>query len=334
MQEAPRGSRYAGVMLSFRPREWSGAVGDVAVLLPLFLAMDRTIDFPLERSFALAGLFYIWSGLYYGVPIPVQPLKAMAAAVLAQGLPFEVVRWAALLLALILLAGQPLADRISRAFPKPVVKGLQLGLGILLVRAGWRMLARGASVSAVVPASQGEAILWAVAFLVVPQLPLTLGNSVYATADAAREYFGERAGRVTPRALFADLGVVNLIAAAFGAYPLCHGSGGVTAHYAFGGRTGGTAVLAGAAYLGLALAGPRTTPLLAAIPNALLGVVLLYIGIRHAMLLRSLAGRYEWAAALAAGVAGGLTGNLAASLVIGWAAALLSSICGCGAQAE
>src|SRR3989304_730120 len=66
----------------------------------------------------------------------------------------------------------------------------------------------------------------ALAVLVLPQLPLTLGNSVVSTAAVAQEYFGERAVRVTPRTLLRDMGLANLAAGLGGGIPLCHGAGG------------------------------------------------------------------------------------------------------------
>jgi len=74
--------------------------------------------------------------------------------------------------------------------------------------------------------------------LVLPQIPLTFGNSIVATADTARIYFGTGAVRVTPGRLSLSLGITNVIAGFIGAAPLCHGAGGLTAHYRFGARSG------------------------------------------------------------------------------------------------
>lgn len=70
--------------------------------------------------------------------------------------------------------------------------------------------------------------------LVVPQLPLTLGNAVVATAATARDYYGPRASRATIRALSTSISAFDLFAALVGGFPVCHGSGGVTSHYRFG----------------------------------------------------------------------------------------------------
>lgn len=73
--------------------------------------------------------------------------------------------------------------------------------------------------------------------LVLPQLALTLTNSVVGTHDAARRYFGDRAARVKPSWLLRTIGGGNIISAGLGGLPFCHGSGGLTAHVK-GGATG------------------------------------------------------------------------------------------------
>lgn len=66
--------------------------------------------------------------------------------------------------------------------------------------------------------------------LALPQVVLTGANSVLATRDVARRYFGDRAGKVTISALLASIGLGNLASSLVGGLPFCHGSGGMTAH--------------------------------------------------------------------------------------------------------
>lgn len=72
--------------------------------------------------------------------------------------------------------------------------------------------------------------------LFLPQIALTMANSVLATRDVCQRYFGNRAVRVTHGRLLSFIGIGNVLAAAFGGLPFCHGSGGVTAHYRGGAR--------------------------------------------------------------------------------------------------
>lgn len=69
-----------------------------------------------------------------------------------------------------------------------------------------------------------------IAALVLPQLALTLTNSVVATQDVAKRYWGDKAERVKPSWLLRSIGLGNIVSAAIGGLPFCHGSGGLTAH--------------------------------------------------------------------------------------------------------
>jgi len=129
----------------------------------------------------------------------------------------------------------------------------------------------------------------ALTLLVIPQLPLTLGNAVVGTTNTAHDYFGDKARRVTPRALTTSMGMANLAAGLFGAIPMCHGSGGLTAHYKLGARTGATGLIIGSLLIILGLVfGSSALPVLAMIPVAVLGVLLIIVGIYHFLLIKDL----------------------------------------------
>jgi sulfate permease, SulP family len=127
--------------------------------------------------------------------------------------------------------------------------------------------------------------------LVVPQFALTFGNSVVATENTSHVLYGEQARRVTVRALCLSIGIINLATAAIQGSPLCHGSGGITAHHRFGARTVKSSYVIGAVCLLLALFGGAAVGLLQVIPLEILGVFLVYVGIQHAAYLRDLLGR-------------------------------------------
>lgn len=85
-----------------------------------------------------------------------------------------------------------------------------------------------------------------VAGLLLPQIFLTLANSVLATKNVSERYFGESASRVTVKRLLYSIGIGNLLAAGVGGMPFCHGSGGVTAHVRGGStRAWSTALMGG-----------------------------------------------------------------------------------------
>jgi SulP family sulfate permease len=101
------------------------------------------------------------------------------------------------------------------------------------------------------------------------------------------------------------MGAVNLPAGFFGAIPMCHGTGGLAAHYRFGARTGGAPIMIGAIFVILALVlGELGLSILALIPNSVLGVLLIFAGLELCPLVRSLQTNEEFfIALLIAGVA-------------------------------
>src|SRR5205085_5151606 len=155
--------------------------------------------------------------------------------------------------------------------------------------------------------------------LAIPQVPLSFASSCLATADAARTYFGERAARVKPGRLATTFGAANFLSAALSGMPVCHGAGGMTAHYAFGARTGGAPLAMGGSLLTLALvSGSGLAAVLAAFPLAILAGLLATAGFLHIALLRDLRGAWSWALALTVGLVG-FEVNLSYALALGLA---------------
>jgi SulP family sulfate permease len=129
----------------------------------------------------------------------------------------------------------------------------------------------------------------AVVLLVLPQIPLTIGNAIIGTTDTAKTLFGEgeRTRRATNRRLSADMGLANIVTGLLAAMPMCHGAGGLAAHYRFGARTGGANIMIGAILVVIAVAfGVVGVTLLSSIPYAVLGVLLLFAGLELALLVR------------------------------------------------
>src|SRR4029077_5051846 len=87
--------------------------------------------------------------------------------------------------------------------------------------------------------------------LALPQLPLTLGNAVIAIHEENNRLFPDRP--VTENRIATSTGAMNLVSAALGGVPMCHGAGGMAGHGAFGARTGGAPIILGTLLLGLAL---------------------------------------------------------------------------------
>jgi len=153
--------------------------------------------------------------------------------------------------------------------------------------------------------------------LALPQIPLSLGNSVYATADAARQYFDQKAAHVTERRLMLTMGFNDLVASLIGGIPVCHGCGGLTAHYRLGARSGGAPLMLGGIFFTLAIFGGQTVMnVFRLIPFPILGILLAYVGWQHLMLVCDLERTVQnWGTALLVLILTIWTGNLAIGFI-------------------
>jgi MFS superfamily sulfate permease-like transporter len=88
------------------------------------------------------GIFLISTGLFYGLPLPVQPMKAVSAVILTDGLrPGEVAAAGMMLgIVLLVLGLTGWIGRLARAIPQSVSAGLQLGLGLLMGVLGVKLI--------------------------------------------------------------------------------------------------------------------------------------------------------------------------------------------------
>lgn len=163
------------------------------------------------------------------------------------------------------------------------------GLGLATLYRGFPEVSLHFTLPTLLPILPTGNELWqALIWLAFPQIPLSLGNSIYATANAARQFFGEQAERVTERRLMLTMGWNDALTFLLGGVPVCHGCGGLTAHVRLGARSGGAPLMLGIAFLGLGVfGGEAITQLLSYVPFPVLGVLLAYVGIQHAWLVRN-----------------------------------------------
>jgi len=122
--------------------EVSGAFADLGLLIPLEAALIAVNGLNPTSTLLGIGIIYIAAGWYFGLPMPVQPLKALAAIAVAQELAPDVIAAGALLMSLSLavLVVTGLIDRLYAIIPTPVVRGIQLGLAYVLIRGAIHLL--------------------------------------------------------------------------------------------------------------------------------------------------------------------------------------------------
>jgi len=140
----------------------------------------------------------------------------------------------------------------------------------------------------------GMDFTYALLALVAPQIPMTMGNAVIANRDLSFEYFGDASRRVTDRGLCISMGLFNAFSALVGGMPVCHGAGGLAAHYAFGARTSGSNIIIGGFFVLLAvLLGADAVNVLHLLPMGVLGVLLFFAGAQLALTIQDVTSRSD-----------------------------------------
>lgn len=123
--------------------EIAGSLGDLGTFLPLLVGMAAQNGLDFAAALFFAGLFNIITGVTFSIPMAVQPMKAIAAVALTEGLtvPQILAAGATVSLFILVLGVTGLIDRLHRVVPKSVVRGLQLALGLSLLMKGMQMVA-------------------------------------------------------------------------------------------------------------------------------------------------------------------------------------------------
>lgn len=118
--------------------ELAGSLGDLGTLLPLAIGMILINGLNPTGLLFSVGLFYILAGVYYGITVPIQPMKVIEAYAISAGLSASQISASAALIGLLLLVigGTGIMTMIGKFTPKPVVRGVQLSMGILLMAQG------------------------------------------------------------------------------------------------------------------------------------------------------------------------------------------------------
>ena len=115
--------------------ELSGSLGDLGTLLPLLIALTQNHSVSLPATLVFAGVANIATGVLFGIPLPVQPMKAIAAVAISRHFTIEETASAGIVVSacVLLLSVTGLLDWFSRIVPIPIVKGIQVGAGLSLV---------------------------------------------------------------------------------------------------------------------------------------------------------------------------------------------------------
>jgi SulP family sulfate permease len=379
----------------FDRMEIAGSLGDMGTLLPIAIGMILINGLSPTGMFFSIGIFYILSGMYYGITAPVQPMKVIGAYAIATAMtPSQVLASTALMgLFLLIIGGTNAITLIGKYTPKPVVRGVQISTGTLLMSQGVKFMIGSSkfqmarqmaepylTIQHIGPIPVGIVIgivggvltllllenrkfpaglvvilggiflglvlgthegfdklnigiyfpkwlpfglpagadfTFAFFAMVLPQLPMTIGNAVIANADLSHEYFGKDSQKVTYRSVTISMALANLLSFVVGGMPLCHGAGGLAAHYRFGARTAGSNLMVGILFLSLAFfLGLHALSVVYLLPMAILGVLLIFAGGQLALTVIDMKTRKDlFVSLLMLGIT--LASNLAAGFLVG-----------------
>lgn len=122
--------------------EISGSCGDLGTFIPLVVALARKDAIRLGPTLFLAGLANVITGIIWDIPMCVQPMKAIAAVAISEGLSHTQVTAAGIWMGffLILLSVTDGIELVNFLVPTPVVSGIQMGVGINLAIRGALMV--------------------------------------------------------------------------------------------------------------------------------------------------------------------------------------------------
>ena len=329
--------------IRFDRNELSGAFGDIGTDFPLIIGMILAAGLDSASVLIMFGIMQIFTGSFYKMPMPIQPLKAMATIVITQKISPNILYGGGLAIgiSMFILNITKLIDWIGKMVPKTVIRGIQFGLGIKLGLLAIQdyvtadgingyYLAMAAFLLAIIlignrkypPAifiimlgiiygfifnidsyslinSVGvnlpkiytptwADILTGFLILAIPQVPLSIGNSILATNQIANDWYPERF--VTIRKISYTYSLINLINPFFSGIPSCHGSGGIVGHHTFGGRTGGSVIIYGFLYIFLGLfLSQGFEALIHIFPLPILGILLLFESLGLMILVQDIA---------------------------------------------
>ena len=361
-----------GARYRFNRLELAGSLGDLGTLLPLAIGLILINKLDPTGVFWAVGIFFIFSGVYFGVTAPVQPMKVISAYAIATAMSASQITASGLLIGAVLLVigATGLITTIGRLIPVAVVRGVQLSTGTLLMVQGVKFMLGTTTLQLLQKAAEpfltaqalgpvpigvfigtaggiltlllldnrrfpaglmiilaglllglilgthrglseiqfglylptllpfgwpsGADFSFALFALVLPQIPMTVGNAVIAYTDLSQEYFGGDSSRVTYKASCITMALANFVSVLIGGMPLCHGAGGLAAHYRFGARTAGSNLIIGLIFVLIALfCGHHALALIYLLPLSILGILLVFAGAQLALTIMDLKQRKD-----------------------------------------
>ena len=310
----------------FTLRELAGSFGDWGTLTPFIIGYVSIVGLNPAGIFFCLGITNIILGIRFNLPLPVQPQKTIGAIAISEAWTPNLVISTGFGTGIVwtILGFTRFFERLVKRVPIITVRGIQLGLGLILGVTAFKFLSDNPLLALIsfaiilllinnkkVPAAVLLVILGIILLFLsneisfldikfnvpnfefmlptidnllvgmaiagISQLLLTLTNVMIATVSLIKDLFPDKPNAISANSLAKNMGAMNLISPFIGGIPLCHGSGGLAAQYAFGARTGGSMILEGILEIFLGLFFSETLFLIFnSFPKAVLGAMLLY----------------------------------------------------------
>ena len=129
----------------FNLRELAGSTGDFGTLLPLAMGYIYVCGLNPAGFLVMMGLANIVTGLVYRLPMPIEPMKVLAVAAIAQHWTPSMVQASAfgMGVAWIIFAVTGIVGWIAKITPPSVIRGIQAALGIMLAIEAAKLLLTG-----------------------------------------------------------------------------------------------------------------------------------------------------------------------------------------------
>ncbi len=158
-------------------------------------------------------------------------------------------------------------------------------------------------------------------FLIIPQLPLTLGNAIYAANDSCHSLYGKQAAKINPERLTISMALSNIAIGFLGSFPICHGAGGIAAHYRFGARSGAASIILGIILITLTLIKPD---FIFYIPSPCLAALLLVASFEMLRFIVQVDSKISLIIAVSVALISFMSNNLLAALLTGLSLELIT----------
>ncbi len=129
----------------FSRRELAGSLGDLGVLIPFAIGYMTVCGLHPAGFLVMMGLANIITGIVYRLPMPIEPMKVIAVAAIAQHWTPSMIYASAFAMGgiWIIFALTGIVGWLARVTPHSVIRGIQATLGVLLIIEAVKMLSTG-----------------------------------------------------------------------------------------------------------------------------------------------------------------------------------------------